>query len=145
MVGRAGPRGVRLAVLGSRSFPRLDLVDAYVDLLPLDFVVVSGGGGDVDLRAERRARARGMAVDIYPAAWKRLGKRAGPLRTEQLLRTVGGLASFWDEGPSPGTLHGLCFAIGDLHLPVRLTLASGRVLWPSAAFILERRLSGRYR
>jgi hypothetical protein len=125
----------RLAIIGSRGFPRLDLVDELVDVLPPDFVVVSGGALGVDSRAEHRARARGLAVDIFPVPpeeWMRLGKSAGPRRNERMIATVGAVAAFWTgQRERSGTFQAWRFARG-LGLPVRLTYADGRVEFPGA-------------
>jgi hypothetical protein len=119
---------LRLAIIGSRDFPRLDLVDLFVDSLPLHTVVVSGGALGVDRRAEDRARRRGLEVDIFRVSageWSRLGKKAGPLRNERMLKTVASVAAFW-TGASPGTRQAVLFARA-LGLPVRLTHPDGRV------------------
>lgn len=49
-------------MVGSRSFPRLDLVESFVDGLPAGTVLVSGGALGVDQVAAARARARGLEV-----------------------------------------------------------------------------------
>lgn len=51
-----------LGIVGSREFPDLDMVDSFVDSLPVSTVVISGGARGVDQRAEKRAMARGMVV-----------------------------------------------------------------------------------
>lgn len=92
----------KVAIVGSRDFADLDLVRAFVAALPPDAIVVSGGGGDVDKTAERCARARGLAVEIYPAYWQAHGKSAGPIRNQKIARACDRLVAFWD-GTSKGT------------------------------------------
>lgn len=53
---------LRVAIVGSRGFRGLDVVEHYVGLLAPDTVVVSGGAVGVDLTAENAARARGLVV-----------------------------------------------------------------------------------
>ena len=53
---------MRLGIVGSRSFPRLDLVVAYVESLPKGTVVVSGGAIGVDLIAQTTAKECGLEV-----------------------------------------------------------------------------------
>lgn len=54
----------RIAIVGSRSRNCQAEVEAYVDQLPLDTIVVSGGARGVDTWAEQRAIQRGMMVQI---------------------------------------------------------------------------------
>jgi nucleoside 2-deoxyribosyltransferase len=83
-------------------------------------VVVSGGARGVDLEAEGAARARGLAVQIFPADWDKYGKRAGFLRNQQIVDAADTVVAFHD-GVSRGTLHtiGLAKAAGK---PVRIIL-----------------------
>lgn len=53
---------MRLGVVGSRDYPDLLAVAAYIHALPLDTVIVSGGARGVDKTAADTARARGMEV-----------------------------------------------------------------------------------
>jgi hypothetical protein len=55
---------MRLGIVGSRDFPRLDLVVEYVNGLPVGTIVVSGGAPGVDLTAEVTAEDRGLGRDI---------------------------------------------------------------------------------
>lgn len=52
----------RVAIVGSRDYPALGEVTAYVESLPAGTVVVSGGTRGVDQTAEKAARARGLTV-----------------------------------------------------------------------------------
>jgi hypothetical protein len=49
----------RIAIVGARKHPDLSIVRAYVDSLPKDVIVVSGGADGVDLCAARHAAFRG--------------------------------------------------------------------------------------
>lgn len=94
---------VRHAIVGSRHFWDLDMVATYVGMLPLDTVIVSGGAAGVDVRATVAAVKRGMPKPIvFLPDWDRYGKRAGPLRNQQIVDECDILTAFWD-GRSPGT------------------------------------------
>jgi hypothetical protein len=54
-----------MGIVGSRKFPNLELVDEFVDSLPVGTAVISGGAKGVDQRAEKRAQQRGMTVWSY--------------------------------------------------------------------------------
>ena len=53
---------MRVAIVGSRGFPNLDLVRAHVEGLPPNATVILGGAGRVDRAAAQAARARGLDV-----------------------------------------------------------------------------------
>ena len=99
---------MRLAIVGSRDFTRLDLVRAYVAALPSDTTVVSGHARGVDREAEEAARACGLTVESYPADWARHGNSAGVERNKAMLSTVDRAVVFWD-GRSPGSRHAIEF------------------------------------
>ena len=69
---------MKIAIVGSRDFPQLERIDAFVDSLSPGDVVVSGGARGVDSRAERRARARGLEVLSIPADWAQRGLQTQP-------------------------------------------------------------------
>jgi hypothetical protein len=72
--------------------------------------VVHGAARGVDAAAGRWARARGYAVEEFPADWARLGKKAGYVRNAQIAKTEPeGAVFFWD-GHSPGTGHSIDLA-----------------------------------
>ena len=99
----------RLAIAGSRNFPRLDLVHQLVNRLQPTTTVVTGGAAGVDQAALAAARARGLAAEVYWPNWAQLGQRAGLERNLAMLASVDGLVAFWD-GKSKGTLHAIGIA-----------------------------------
>lgn len=52
----------RVGIVGSRSYPFPERVERYVDSLPDDTIVVSGGAAGVDTVAALHARKRGLTV-----------------------------------------------------------------------------------
>ena len=64
--------------------------------------IVSGGCAGPDLKGESYARAYEIPVRRFPADWKRYGRRAGPLRNEEMACYADALVAVWD-GRSPGT------------------------------------------
>lgn len=95
---------MKIAIVGSRAFKRLDLVRDYVNSLPEDTVVISGGAAGVDIVAELAARKRKLSVQIFPADWKKFGKQAGFLRNHDIVTAADAVVAFWD-GVSRGTAH----------------------------------------
>ncbi len=51
---------MRIAIVGSRTYPQLKLVEWFVRDLPLGVVIVSGGAAGVDAAASEYAKRRGM-------------------------------------------------------------------------------------
>jgi hypothetical protein len=66
--------------------------------------LLSGHSGSVDLAAERWATLQALPVALFPPAWQRYGRAAGPLRNRQMAAAADGLIALWD-GKSPGTGH----------------------------------------
>lgn len=94
----------RVSVVGSREYPRLDLVRAYVETLPVDTLVISGGAKGVDREAMRTARKRDMPNREIKADWQALGKGAGLARNLTMIAIADEIIAFWD-GASRGTDH----------------------------------------
>lgn len=64
---------MKLAIVGSRTYPDLAQVRDFVATLPPDTVVVSGGAKGVDKAAEYAARARGLAFTLFLPAFEEHG------------------------------------------------------------------------
>lgn len=92
----------RIAIVGSRDYPVMDAVNQFVQSLPADTVVVSGGARGVDREAARAAKRRGLRTLIFLADWNTYGRRAGMIRNEQIVDHADQVVAFWD-GRSPGT------------------------------------------
>jgi hypothetical protein len=93
---------LKIAIVGSRDFPRLDLVERYIQNLPSDTIIISGGARGVDFAAEQAARERGMRVRIFRADWNKHGKSAGMIRNHDIVNAADKVVAFWDK-VSPGT------------------------------------------
>lgn len=100
---------MKIAIVGSRAYQNRQQVIDYVNALPEDTVVISGGARGVDTWAEYAARMRGLEVRIFPANWARYGKQAGYLRNVQIVEAADTVVAFWD-GVSSGTLHSMKIA-----------------------------------
>ena len=100
---------MKIAIVGSRGYPRLNEVAEYVKALPPDAVIVSGGANGVDQMAELTAKDRGLRTEIYYPDWKRHGKSAGFIRNEDIVKAADCVVAFWD-GKSKGTAHSMKLA-----------------------------------
>lgn len=81
------PRHVVL-VAGGRSYWHRELIERTLSELhsrtPIT-LLVHGAAPGADTVAARWAVKAGVPQKAYPAAWERLGRRAGPIRNQQML------------------------------------------------------------
>lgn len=99
------PDHIRLVIAGTRDFDDYDFLQAKLDFLLQRYskiTVVSGRCPGADLLGERFADERGLPICYMPAAWKRLGRPAGPIRNESMAWYGTHLVAFWN-GISDGT------------------------------------------
>lgn len=101
--------GERVAIVGSRDYPHLEHVASYVNRLPMNAVIVSGGAKGVDTAAEMAAKARRMKTVIYPADWDTHGKAAGFIRNQDIVNAADRLVAF-SHNSSRGTNHSIQLA-----------------------------------
>lgn len=97
---------MRVIIAGSRGLSP-DAVRRALDACPWTTeiaTVLSGTARGVDEAGEAWASEHGLPIERFPPDWKTQGKRAGPIRNEQMARVADGLIAVWD-GQSPGTRH----------------------------------------
>lgn len=93
---------MKVAIVGSRTYPTADHIFEFIDNLPTDVEIVSGGAGGPDSWAVWHAKKRGMPTRVFPADWHTHGKRAGFLRNQTIVDRADVVVAFWD-GESRGT------------------------------------------
>lgn len=101
---------MRVAIVGSRRFSSLALIEFYVSRLPKDTIIVSGGAKGVDSEAEAAAKRHGLAVTIHYTEWEKYGRSAGMRRNGTIIDDADKVVAFWD-GKSPGTKNSIERAI----------------------------------
>jgi len=114
----------RVAIVGTRPATTADQreewgciredVFRFVQALPFDVVLVSGGASGVDKMAEHSASGREFVV--HPADWNKHGKAAGPTRNQQIVDDATEIHA-WPSSWSRGTWD-----------TIRKAKASGKVL-----------------
>lgn len=97
----------RLVVAGSRSFSDYARLSADLDRLlsarlPAVEIVCGGCPSGADALAVRYAKERGLALRVFPAAWRSFGRAAGVFRNDQMAQYGHALVAYWD-GRSAGT------------------------------------------
>lgn len=100
---------MKVAIIGSRLFSNLGRVAAFVQSLPLDTVVVSGGASGVDCAAFVEANRRGLKIEEHKPDWRRHGRAAGFIRNHAIVNAADEVVAFWD-GRSKGTRHSINLA-----------------------------------
>lgn len=94
---------MRVIIAGTRAVSDVGLVArAVVDSGFEVTEVVSGGARGVDRLGEEWARSQGIPVRRFPADWDRYGRRAGPVRNQEMADYAEALIAIWD-GNSAGT------------------------------------------
>ncbi len=118
---------MRVLIAGSRSIGSAAAVDralAHAEGLGLDITeVVSGGALGVDRLGVLWARKRGIPVRLHLPDWKGLGKRAGLIRNEEMVKTSQALVALFDD-ESRGTAYTIRIARA-AGLPVYVYDAAG--------------------
>lgn len=64
--------------------------------------VVCGGAPGIDNKGALWAKANDIPVKVFEAEWTRLGKKAGPVRNQQMAKYADALILVWD-GESRGS------------------------------------------
>jgi hypothetical protein len=116
---------VRLAIIGSRTYANSEAVRGYVDTLPPDTVVVTGGwpslaGGyhvveatsGVDRIAWKAAERRGLVTVLVAGSKTKHAHLAGLQRNPVIVDIAEACVAFWDlrSSGTGGTLRGFAHA-----------------------------------
>lgn len=70
-----------------------------------DITVVHGGASGADTLADIIASNLGFTIERYPAQWHRYGKKAGPIRNEEMVARGANIVLAFPAAVSPGTKH----------------------------------------
>jgi hypothetical protein len=100
---------VKLAIVGSRTFFDYKVLKNTLDDLStehsLNYVeIISGGAKGADSLGEMYAKEKDIPTKIFPAEWKKYGKKAGFKRNVDIIENCDLCVCFWD-GESHGTQH----------------------------------------
>jgi hypothetical protein len=96
---------VNLLIAGSRGVDTIvayDLICENINHPKRVDVLIHGGAQGVDWVAGQWARDRGIPVVVFHPPFDQIGRRAGPVRNEMMVRACDAALVLWD-GVSPGT------------------------------------------
>lgn len=98
---------MKVVIAGTRTFEdyeklkfELDRIRPFMEITE----IVSGCSRGADTLGERYAMENDILLKKFPADWKGLGRKAGPLRNIQMAEYADELIAFWDT-KSGGTKH----------------------------------------
>jgi hypothetical protein len=95
--------GIKLAIIGSRSFKDKHKLELAINELNLDIdTVVSGGALGADKLGEEWAKNQGKKVELHLPEWAKYGRSAGIIRNKAIVESCDFCLAFWD-GKSKGT------------------------------------------
>ena len=100
MLGNVYICGMKLAIIGSRTAPFIDMTP-YIEGVDC---VISGGARGVDTMAADWAKEHGIRVVEFLPDYKRFGKGAPLRRNDEIVKACDAVLAFWD-GKSRGTLY----------------------------------------
>lgn len=110
---------MKLAIIGSRGFNDINLLNETLNPLVFQIdLVISGGARGADKMGEEWAERHGIDTLIFPAEWDKYGKLAGFRRNEDIIKNADTVIAFWDQ-KSKGTLHSINLA-KELKKPIRI-------------------------
>ena len=110
---------MKLAIIGSRGFSdyghlsyvMTEWFGRYANDNPYSLVteVISGGANGADKLGARWAKENNIKLTEFIPDWEKLGKRAGFVRNEDIVKASDCVLAFWD-GVSRGTANSLSIA-----------------------------------
>lgn len=76
---------MRILICGSRDFEFKELIELDLKLRPDLPTIIEGDAPGADTYARIVAEMCGYPVEKYPADWEQYGRKAGPIRNQQML------------------------------------------------------------
>ena len=78
---------MKVLVCGGRDYANWKKGFAILDMVSLtdEIEIVNGGASGADAMSSEWAKLRGRPFKEYPADWQTHGRRAGPIRNQQML------------------------------------------------------------
>ena len=98
----------RVVVAGCRNYNNYTEAKEFIDMClsrirkENEIIIISGGAKGADTLGELYAQENGFRIERYIAQWEKYGKRAGPIRNEEMAKNADYVICLWD-GKSRGT------------------------------------------
>lgn len=90
----------KLIIAGSRTFYNIELLELEVKRFVVENkierpTIISGHAQGADMLGEQFAQKHKLNLEIFPADWDQYGKRAGPIRNEEMAKYASHLIAFF--------------------------------------------------
>jgi ribonucleotide reductase alpha subunit len=98
---------MKVIIAGGRDFDDYDLLKQKCNNILQnqdEVIIISGGAKGADSLGERYGKEKGYNVEVFSPKWNEYGKKAGPIRNQEMATNSNALIAFWD-GKSKGTKH----------------------------------------
>ena len=96
-------QGIKLIIAGTRTFNDYEFIKNNIMKIKNPIKeIVSGNSNRVDKLGEKFAKENNIELKIFKADWDNLGKKAGPIRNQEMANYADVALIFWD-GISPGS------------------------------------------
>jgi hypothetical protein len=76
---------LRILICGDRNWNNFKIIEDFILTLPKDTVIIEGDCRGADKISGYLARKHGLEVIPVPAKWNTYGKKAGPIRNQEML------------------------------------------------------------
>lgn len=98
---------MKVLVCGDRNWANKGIIRKRLLELPSNVIIIEGGCNGADLIAREVALKIGLEVVEFPAAWKKYGEAAGPVRNIKMLNAQPHLVIAFHDNikSSKGTKH----------------------------------------
>lgn len=128
---------MRVALVGSREWPLIDVIRQVVKSLDPHDIVVSGGARGADTMAKNLAEKRGLKTDIYIPDWDKYhvpGKKnpAGFIRNKEIVNNSDRVVAFVlvdENGEGTGGTMNTVSLARKAGKPVTIHKYNGRKVW----------------
>jgi hypothetical protein len=102
---------MKVLICGSRHWDKRGTIHNALFGFPKDTIIIHGAAPGADTHADHVAKQLGLTVIPFPADWS-LGRKAGPIRNQQMLKENPDLIIAFHSNihSSKGTLHMMTIA-----------------------------------
>lgn len=94
---------MRVLITGSRDWTDASRIVKLLSHFAKDTTIIEGGARGADRLARQAAEELGLEVETHEADWDRYGRRAGPIRNQQMVDSGADLCLAFPLPESKGT------------------------------------------
>lgn len=76
---------MKVIICGDRNWTDYKMIEAFIVTLPKDTIIIEGDCKETDQLSGLIGKKYGYEVISVPAEWKKYGRKAGPIRNQEIL------------------------------------------------------------